>query len=154
MPTFKTNKTMAPVIPDGCYLAKVISAKEKLSANGNEMIVMQLQLAGAGIIPCILTFVDRAKAAINAFCASAELIRPKVNNVEVNLTANDCLGRYLYVTIFNEHDGEGGDPYPKIVRFLTRQAALIKNPQLSKIKLREPQLPRQLKVITPQAINR
>ena len=147
MAIFKTGNPLPPPIPDGCYVAKILSATERPSAHGNMMIVMQLQLAGAGNIPCCLTFVNKARVAINAFCDSAELIRPTDPGIEVDLTAADCLGRYIYVTIVNDDDGEGGEPFPKIVRFLTRQAALIKNPAIAKVVLQE-QKPRHLHIVS------
>jgi hypothetical protein len=147
MPIFQTQNPSTQVIPDGCYVAKVIEAKERVSSNGNSMIIMKLQLAeNGGILPCCLTFVDSAQRAINAFCDSAELVRPSQNGAAVNLRASDCLGRYLYITIVNEDDGNGGDPFPKIYRFLTRKAALIKAPELAKIILHK-QKPLQLEVI-------
>jgi len=145
MPTFKPATLSFNTVPNGCYLAKVIEAKERTSSNGNPMIAMKLQLAGAGTLPCILTFVEKARTAITAFCASAELIIPENQNADVNLTAADCFGRHLYVTVANEDDGQGGDPCPKIVRFLTREAALVKNPKLARIVLRE-QFPLKLNV--------
>jgi hypothetical protein len=66
--------------------------------------------------------------------------------VTVNLTAEDCRDRYLYITVYNEDDGQGGDPLPKIVRFLTREAALVKNPELVRVVLREQQ-PRKLSAV-------
>jgi hypothetical protein len=133
MPTFKRTELNVSVVPNGTYLAKVIEARERTSSNGNPMIAMKLQLAGADVLPCILTFVDKARAAITAFCQSADLVLPADKDADINLAAADCLGRYLYVTVINEDDGQGGDPFPKIVRFLTREAALIKNPQLARI---------------------
>ncbi len=143
MPTFKRAELNISVVPNGTYLAKVVEARERTLSNGNAMITMKLQLADAATLPCILTFVEKARAAITAFCQSADLVLPADKDADINLTAADCLGRYLYVTVVNEDDGQGGDPYPKIVRFLTREAALIKNPQLARIVLRE-QLPLKL----------
>jgi len=145
MPTFKKADLNISVVPNGTYLAKVIEARERVSSNGNAMIMMQLQLAEAGTLPCILTFVEKARAAITAFCQSADLVLPEDKNADINLTAADCLGRYLYVTVINEDDDQGGDPYPKIVRFLTREAALIKNPHIARIVMRE-QFPLKLSV--------
>jgi hypothetical protein len=62
------------------------------------------------------------------------------------LTPADCLGRYLYITVVNDSGEVDSDPYPRVNRFLTRETALIKNPQLAKIQLRE-QTPRQLKLV-------
>src|SRR5258708_37465903 len=102
----------------------------------NAIVRMKVQLADARTLPCTLTFVEKARAAITAFCQSADLVLPADKDADINLTAADCLGRYLYVTVVNEDDGQGGYPYPKIVRFLTREAALIKNPLLACTELR------------------
>jgi hypothetical protein len=110
------------------------------------MIAMRLQLPTGQSLPCCLTFVDKARAAINGFFDSVGFIRPKEKDIEVNLTATDCVGRYLYVSIINEDDGQAGDPFPKIVRFLTREAALLRNPELAKITLRE-QSPGHLEIV-------
>jgi hypothetical protein len=143
---FRTNKLPPPPIPNGCYIARVLSAEERISERGNAMIVMNLQLSGRQTIPACLTFVEKARVAITAFCLSCDLVLPTEKDTQVTLRASDCLGRYLYVTIVNEDDGQGGDPVPKIVRFLTREAALIKNPELARVVLRE-QKPRKLEAI-------
>jgi hypothetical protein len=44
----------------------------------------------------------------------------------------------------NDVDDPSSEPWPRITRFIAREAALIKNPELAKIVLRE-QPPRQLK---------
>jgi hypothetical protein len=146
MPKFKTYRPGATPIRDGTYVAKVIQAKERLSENGNEMIVMQLQLSSGELLDCILTFVEAARPVINAFCRSAQLELPANQDVEMELIAADCLGRYLYVQITNDTSQSDSDPIPRLTRFLTRETALLKNPALAKVTLRT-QEPRRLKML-------
>jgi hypothetical protein len=137
---------MAVPIADGTHIAKVTKAEERLSANGNEMLVLQLTLPDGRTLPCCLTFVDKAHVAINAFCDSANLLRPAEKDLQAELTAGDCLGRYLYISVVNDVTDAESDPFPRITRFLTREAALLKNPTLAKVLLRE-QPPRTLKTV-------
>ena len=85
-------------------------------------------------------------AYVGAFCNSCGLIRPE-EGADVELTSADCLGRYLYVTIINDEGDVDSDPCPRVSRFLTREAALIKRPEVAKVALRE-QAPLRLKVLS------
>jgi hypothetical protein len=107
------------------------------------MISMVLDLApGRQRIPSILTFVEAARPVINAFCTSAGLLLPAEPDVEVNLTAAACLGRYTYVRI--ECDSDNGEP--KVTRFIPRATALILNPKLAEIAI-QPHAPVTLPVV-------
>jgi len=146
MPRFKTYGEKATPIKDGVYVAKVTQAKERVSENANEMIAMELQLSSGEYINYILTFVEPARPVINGFCRSAELEFPEGQDVEAELTAKDCLGRYVYVQITNDTSQPDSDPIPRVTRFLSRETALIKNPALAKVTLRT-QEPRRLKTL-------
>jgi hypothetical protein len=146
MPTFSTLPPSPPPILPGTYIAKVISASERVSEAGNDMIVMRLLLPDGRALPCCLTFVPQARPVLNAFCDSAGLTKPSDPDVEVQLTAEICKGRYLYITVSTEVESSG-DPTPRIVRFLTRDQALILNPALAKTVL-QPQEPIQLPVVS------
>jgi hypothetical protein len=148
MATFKSAKPTPASIPDGVYLAKVVSAQEGCSNAGNNMLVMKLQLPSGETLPCTLTFVPKAAVAISAFCDSCGLIRPE-EGADVELTPADCLGRYLYITVVNDGGDVDSDPCPRVSRFLTREVALIKRPGLVKIQLRE-QTPRKLTIVNSQ----
>jgi hypothetical protein len=136
MPTFKPLTAHPSIIPGGCYVAKVVEARERFSNNGNEMIVMEIQLAGSGTLPCILTFVEKARTAISAFCRSANMVFPDGDEADVKLTAANCLDRYLYVVVTNETDQLTG-AVSRISRFLSREEALVVNPALSRVTLKE-----------------
>jgi hypothetical protein len=153
MPTFKPKKSTTSVIPDGVYVTKIIAAEERCSGVGNDMLVMTLRLPTGEALPCILTFVKKARTAINCFCDSAQLLRPDDPEADVELTAADCLNRYLYVGITNDNPGPVSDPYPHVSRFLTREAALVKNPQLATIVL-EDQKPLELRRTREQTLTR
>jgi hypothetical protein len=146
VPRFLTKLSPSSVIPDGVYVVKVTKATEKVSERGNEMIVMTLSLPDGRSLSCILTFVEAARLVINAFCSSADLVKPLKDEIEVELTARHCLGRYLYITVVNDAGEVTDDPAPHVSRFLTREQALTKNPALAQIKL-EPQEPLVLPVI-------
>jgi hypothetical protein len=133
MPRFLSSSQLGAVIADGVYALKVTKATEKVSERGNPIIVMTLCLPDGRSLGCVLTFVEAARPVINAFCESANLQRPPGEGVEVELTAAHCRGRYLYATIINDVS----DPVPHISRFVSREQALIKNPDLAQINLQQ-----------------
>jgi hypothetical protein len=124
-PSFNTLPPRQPSIPPGVYVAKVIAAKEKISEASNDMLVMKLMIPDGRTIGSVLTFVPAAQPVINAFCDSADLPKPTDPDVAVDLNANHCFGRYLY--IIAETDNQAGTQ-PKVTRFLTRAEALAVNP--------------------------
>jgi hypothetical protein len=65
-----------------------------------------------------LTFVPAAAPVINAFCDSAGLVKLPGANAKVDLPANLCLGRYVYVVVSNEGDNT------HVSRSLTQAEAL------------------------------
>jgi hypothetical protein len=143
VPTFSTLLPQPPPIPPGVHLGKIVKASERTSANGNEMIVMTIQLPppGSQRLPCVLTFCEQARRPIDAFCSSAGLIRPLEPDIEVELRAAHCLNRYIF---FKVALGESDEP--KIVRFLDREAALLINPAIAQIPI-QPQAPVALPVV-------
>jgi hypothetical protein len=141
VPTFKTLPPIEPPPAPGIYVGKVVKAAERVSEAGNEMLVMRLQLPDGKILPCVLTFCEQARRPIDAFCSSAELIRPSEPDVEVELRAQHVLNRYIYCKI--EHDEDGA---PRITRFIDRQAALAANPRLASVTL-QPQQPLALPIV-------
>jgi hypothetical protein len=145
MPRFSTLPPQQPPIAPGVYIGKIVSASERISEAGNEMISMRVSFPDGQSLSSCLTFVLQARAAINAFCDSAQLIKPTDPESEAELTATHCKGRYLYVVVSND-PGANGEPSPRITRFLTREAALAANPALAKIRL-QPQEPVKLPVI-------
>jgi hypothetical protein len=92
------------------------------------MLSMRLQLPDGKTLPCILTFVEEARRPIDAFCASADLIRPSEPDIEVELRPEHVLHRYVYFRL--EHDADGA---PRIVRFIDREIALQLNPKLADV---------------------
>src|SRR5262249_10139635 len=103
MPRFLTSTTDHEPIADGTYVLKVLSAVERISERGTEMLVMKLGLSdGRRSIPCTITFVPAAKALVNAFVESCELTKPPGNDVETELPAEHVRGRYLYAVVVND----------------------------------------------------
>jgi hypothetical protein len=136
MPRFSTLPPQQPPIAPGIYIGKIISATERISENGNNLISMRIMFPDGQSLPCCLTFVPQARAAINAFCDSAGLIKPSDADAEVELTAAHCKGRYIYVVVSNNPESND-DCSPRITRFLTRESALEANPALGKITLQQ-----------------
>jgi hypothetical protein len=136
MPTFFTSTVGRQPIPDGTYVLKVLTAVEKISERGNEMLVMKLGLPDESrTIPCTITFVPAAKALVNAFVASCGLTPPPGEDVEAELRAEHVRGRQLYAVIANDISDPVSDPVPRIVRFISREAAILKDPSISNIQL-------------------
>jgi hypothetical protein len=134
VPTFKRQPKTTHIAP-GYYLARVIAAEARLAeSSGNPLIKLSLTVwPGSHKIITRLTFVPAALWMIEAFCDSAGLLLPDAVGTDVKLTSDDCLGRFCYVWIKDRE--VDGDTYSTVHRFLTREAALKKNPALAKIPL-------------------
>ena len=135
MPRFLTRATTHDVIPDGVYVFKIVQATERVSENGNEMLVMKLSLPDDRTIPTTITFVEKSRVLVNAFVESCELTKPSGNDVQTELCAEHVRGRYLYGVVVNDISEPASDPIPKIVRFISREAAILKNPSIADIQL-------------------
>jgi len=146
MARFLTSSLKGDAIPDGTYIFKVSKAVERISENGNQMLVMTFALPDGRSLPCIITFVEKARLLVNAFVASAGLQKPPGADVEVELLPEHVRNRYVYATVLNDVSDSASDPVPKVVRFLSREAALLKNPSIAEITL-QPQPPVTLPVV-------
>jgi hypothetical protein len=135
MPRFLTRARPHDVIPDGVYVFKIREATERVSENGNEMLVMKLSLPDGRTIPTTITFVEKSRVLVNAFVESCELTKPPGNDVQTELRAEHVCGRYLYGVVVNDVSDPASDPIPKIVRFISREAAILKNPSIADIHL-------------------
>ena len=60
---------------------------------------------------------------------------PPGNDVQTELRAEHVRGRYLYGVVVNDVSDPASDPIPKIVRFISREAAILKNPSIADIQL-------------------
>jgi hypothetical protein len=147
MATFRTLPPAPPPIPTGIHLGKIVKATERISANGNTMLVMSIELPSPGSprLPCVLTFVEPARRVVDAFCSSAGLIRPIQPDIEVELRPEHVLHRYIYFRVENDEDST-----PRITRFLDRAPAITANPALAKVAI-VPQEPFALPVVNPPA---
>jgi hypothetical protein len=145
MPKFATLPPQQTPIAPGVYIGKIVSATEKVSEAGNDLISMRVMFPEGQSLACCLTFVPQARPVINAFCDSAELTKPAAADIEVELTSAHCKGRYIYVVVSNDLESNG-EAAPRITQFLTREAALQANPALEKIAL-QPHEPVQLTVV-------
>jgi hypothetical protein len=135
MPRFLTRATTHDVIHDGVYVFKIVQATERVSENGNEMLVMKLSLPNGRTIPTTITFVEKSRVLVNAFVESCELTKPPGNDVQTELRAEHVRGRYLYGVVVNDVSDPASDPIPKIVRFISRETAILKNPSIADIQL-------------------
>ena len=61
MPSFNTLPPKPPMITPGVYVAKVTSAKERISNNNHETLVMQLMIPDGRTILSVLTFCEAAR---------------------------------------------------------------------------------------------
>jgi hypothetical protein len=140
-----TIASLSPSAPrPGIHVAKIITAREKLSEAGNAMLMMIARFPAGEQLSFAITFVPKAAKLVGYFCRSIELELPKNEGAEVEIRPADVLGRYFYPVV--ELDGEGLEAVPKITRFLSRSEALAARPELAHITLR-PQAPLALKPI-------
>lgn len=148
MPRFRDNPP-PEAISNGVYAAKVLTAKTGISARGNEYLTMRLELCPSKErISSTLTFVAGADTVISCFCSSIGLLRP-ARGAEYDLTPTDVIGRHLYIIISSEPDPDTGDLVAHVVRFVTRDDAIRRNPAISEIQL-QPQEPLRLKPVTDE----
>jgi hypothetical protein len=135
MPRFLTRATTHDVIPDGVYVFKIVQATERLSENGNEMLVMKFALPDGRTIPVTITFVEKSRVLVNAFVESCELTKPPGHDVQTELRAEHVRGRYLCGIVVNDVSDPASDPIPRIVRYISREAAILKNPRIADLQL-------------------
>ena len=147
MPVFTNSIISSAIVPEGAHLCKVSKAIKKVSKSNNDMIVLQLEIPDGRRLKCWLVFTDKMHWYINNFCDSAELIRPPEKDAEILLEPKHCLGRYCYPVVKHEEDDQG-EPRAKVARFLTREEALKRNPELQRIGL-HPQAPLELPRMEP-----
>ena len=134
-------------MPEGAHLCKVSKAIKKVSKSNNEMIVLQLEIPDGRRVKCWLVFTNKMHWYINNFCDSAELVRPPEKDAEILLEPRHCEKRYCYAVVKHE-EGEEGEPRAKVARFLTRDEALKRNPELQRIQI-HPQAPLELPRVQP-----
>jgi hypothetical protein len=149
MPRFLTSTTDHQHIPDGTYVFKIVTAKEPVSENEHEMLVMKLSLPDGRTIPTTITFVAKARILVNAFVSSCGLTKPAEDGAETELRPEHVLNRYVYGVVINDISDPASDPIPKIVRFISREAAIPKNPGIAQIQL-QPQPAVVLPVVNQQ----
>jgi hypothetical protein len=78
MATFRTLAPEPPPVQPGTYLVRVIAAKDRVSSNGNDMIVMRMALPDGRELPCTVTFVESARTREQAL-----LINPKLAQIVI-----------------------------------------------------------------------
>jgi hypothetical protein len=66
---------------------------------------------------------------------ATERVSENGNDVQTELRAEHVRGRYLYGVVVNEVSDSASDPIPKIIRFISREAAILKNPSIADIQL-------------------
>jgi hypothetical protein len=136
VPTFTNPAPVEHGLSAGVYVGKITRAIEKTSEAGNSMISMVFTIPDGRRIASIVTFVPAAGPVIAALCDSCGLVRPTEADVQIELKAEVCRGRYVYFVVEEEPDS-GGDSISRVTRFLSREKALRLNPKLGEIKLQE-----------------
>jgi hypothetical protein len=121
MPSFTaTGKTGGGGrIEPGIYKFGVLEAVEKLSTNGNEMIVLKLETADGDVIQDKLVFTEKALWKIESFLASAGKKPEKGQNI--SLSTRDCLEFEVWAKIRPQKDKP---EYNEVDRYLTHEEAL------------------------------
>jgi len=147
MPSFTNSIVTSAIVPEGTHLCKVSKAVKKVSKSSNEMIVLGLELPDQRRLKAWLVFTPKMSWYIVSFCESAELGRPNDKDAEIILEPKHCLNRYCYVLVKHEED-DGGELRAKVTRFLTREEALERNPDLLRIRI-EPQTRVELPRVQP-----
>ena len=79
--------------------------------------------------------------------------KPPGNDVETELLGEHVRGRYLYAVVVNDVSDPASEPIPKIVRFISREAAILKNPSIADIQL-QPHPAVELPVVKQQKVKR
>jgi hypothetical protein len=137
MPRFSLAKLNHNPPPDGVHLFKVTKVVERVSERtGFPLLVMTLETPDARRITSVLTFCEQAKGVITAVCRSAGLILPDDPDADVQLEAHHLEGRYIYATVISSPGDLLSDPEPRVVRFLSREQAIQKNPAIAEVPLR------------------
>jgi hypothetical protein len=135
MPTFRRTEEESNLLPEGIYAAQVDDCSELTSKRGNTMYKLELAvLPKRRRLFSYLVFSEKAEWQVTSFCKSAGLEMPDDKDAEISLSEVDCLRRIVYVVVAYE-EGTDGLERPKVARFLTRDAALKRNPSLELVPL-------------------
>jgi hypothetical protein len=135
MPTFKRTEEESNLLPEGVYAAQVDDCSELMSKQGNLMYKLELAvLPKRRRIYTYLVFSEKAQWQVTSFCKSAGLEMPDDKDAEIALSEVDCLRRIVYVVVAHEEGTDGVDR-AKVVRFLTREAAIKRTPALQMVPL-------------------
>lgn len=135
MPTFKRTEEDPTLLPEGTYVAQVDDCQELLSKKGNEMYKLTLAiLPKRRRLYSYIVFSDKTQWQATSFRKSAGLEMPDDKEVEISLSEVDCFRRIVHVLVEHE-EGNDGVTRAKVSRFLTREAALKRNPLLESVPL-------------------
>ena len=113
--TPKTEKELAErgLLPVGVYPFEVLNATDKTSANGNEMIVLDLLIHCTDGSNRKITdyLMEKVAFKLHGFCKAVGLI---IKYNAGNFTAEDCLGKsgYLKLKIEDARPKDGGGEWP------------------------------------------
>jgi hypothetical protein len=132
---FVTAALPPPAPGPGAHVARIVRAKEKVSENGNSMLVMTAKFLDHSELGFIITFVPKAAKLVGFFCRSCGLELPEGAGVEVEIRSEDVEGRVFYPVV--ELDGDGLEAIPKITRFLSRSEALAINSSIATIRVNQ-----------------
>ena len=127
MARFTTTSLGTPPPSAGVHIGRILTAKERTSENGNQVLSMRLRFPGGEELSAALTFTESTRKIIGYFARSAGLVLPTEAGAECEILPGDVLDRYLYVEVAYD-DGE-----PRVARYLSREEALSLNPALAQI---------------------
>jgi len=108
--------------PGGIYLAKVTKTEEGISDKGNPVMTLFVSVGATGnavLIRDYLTFTAYGKRKLIGFARAVGLPAPDNEEDEVEIDAEDCLGRRALVEVkAREKTDKDGVPYLGITKWL------------------------------------
>ena len=142
MARFTVAKLDAPTPRAGVHAGRIISAKEKVAESGNPTLRLRARFHDGSELPFIITLAPSEKSAklVGHFARSCELLLPPAGT-EAEIRASDIEGRLFFAEVAADETAE-----PRIIKFLSKQEAFARNPQLSTHSFR-PQTPLKLQPV-------
>ena len=126
----------------GVFAGRIIVAREKTAESGNPTLRLRARFHDGSELPFVITLAASEKAAklVGYFARSCDIVLPPAG-AEAELRAADVENRLFFAEVALDENGE-----PRIVKFLSKQEACVRNPEIGKLSF-HPQEPLRLQPV-------
>ena len=129
-----TSESTNDLPPAGIYMLQAIDCTEAVSTKGSDMFKLKLTtIPHDRYVYDFLVFTPNSFWVISDFCRSSGLELP-ANETDLEIYPNDCMLRVCYAELVHEL-GRDGKTRLSVERYIARQEALDRNPDLARVKV-------------------